>query len=86
MAGNYSLDNGRIRKNNMDINGLIREIQRFEDKITLKKNYAHDKQMISNFANDINVMAHLNAPRHKIIEARNTIKRILDWIRQEDQR
>lgn len=64
---------------------IIGGIDAIESGLTLKANYADEKTHLDNIYSDLSVMATMGAPRWKINDAKNRIRRIVDWMNEEEK-
>ena len=66
------------------IDRIIGGIDAIESGLTLKANYADEKTHLDNIYSDLSVMATMGAPRWKVNDAKTRIRRIKDWMKEEE--
>ena len=63
---------------------IISGIDKIENDLTLKADYAEEKEMLDQINSDLSVMARLGAPRWKVNDAKDRIHRIKEWMNEEE--
>ena len=66
------------------IDRIISGIDAIENGLTLKANYTDEKTHLDNIYSDLSVMATMGAPRWKVNDAKNRIRRMVEWMNEEE--